>query len=125
VPTDAMSKENVYWLTRANGNMHNAFIQIGVNYGIVALFLMCLFLLPILIFIFRRIMSLHKKDNDCTFELMLLAVATFYLCHNLFETYLFVWGSNGFGALFWLYVGYALFFLENGRFLKAKSEESQ
>lgn len=123
MPTDTLSKENIYWLNRANGNMHNAFIQIGVHYGTAALFLIVLFLLLIFIFIFKKMMRLRKKGNNCTFELLLLAVTAFYLCHNLFETYLFVWGSNVFGALFWLYLGYAMFFLENGRPSTEKSGE--
>ncbi len=122
VPTDTMSKESVFWLGRANGNMHNAYIQIGVNYGMVALFLIVLFLLLIVVSAFKKIMSLRKEGNNCTFELLLLGIAAFYLCHNIFETYLFVWGSNVFGALFWLVLGYALFFLENGHCLTEKSE---
>ena len=124
VSTDTMSKDTIYWLTWANGNMHNAFVQIGVNYGTAALLLIVLFLLLTFIFIAKKIMSMRKRGNNCSFELLLLAIAAFYLCHNLFETYLFVWGSNVFGALFWLYLGYALFFLENGRSLNEKSGES-
>lgn len=123
VPTDTLSKEKVFWLNRANGNMHNVFIQIGVNYGTVALFSILLFLLLIFIFVFRKMMSQRKKGEMCNLELMLLAIAAFYLCHNIFETYLFVWGSNVFGALFWLFLGYAIFFLENGPSLAEKNEE--
>lgn len=124
VPTDAMSKDKVFWLNRANGNMHNVFIQIGVNYGTVALLSILLFLLLIFIFVFKKFLSFRKKDEKWNFELMLLAIVAFYLCHNVFETYLFIWGSNVFGALFWLFLGYAMFFLENGRPLLEKSEDS-
>ncbi len=92
----------------ANGNMHNGFLQILVNCGVVALALMVSFLLlctcKALRFFFTQFLTAGNGSSYLLFALTLPMVIAM-LVNNVVETNFVLMGANFFQAIFWFAAG--------------------
>ena len=98
----------------ASGNMHNGYLQIYVNCGIVALGLMLVFLLICFVkclgMFFRGVKHNMEADNlQYTLFALSTPMVVCILVDNLVETNFVLMGANFFQAVFWFAAGICVF----------------
>lgn len=98
----------------AKGNMHNGYLQIFVNCGIVALGLMLLFLVICFVkclgMFFRGIKNnCDTEDPNYTLFALSAPMVVCILVDNLVETNFVLMGANFFQAIFWFAAGICVF----------------
>lgn len=103
-----LSKDDVAMIEYSHGNIHNGYLQIFIECGIIALLL---YIGMLIWFVFRSLKALyeHRKNNH-TYQLLLLllAIPFYILLNNCFETNMALMGANVFQAVLWLFSGYAV-----------------
>ena len=102
--------EQLIFIEWAKGNMHNGYLQIYVNCGVVALLLMLVFL----IICFIKCLGMFAWGVKNNMEANNLCYTLFALCapmvvcilvDNLVETNFVLMGANFFQAVFWFAAG--------------------
>lgn len=98
----------------AKGNMHNGYLQIYVNCGIVALVLMLVFLLICFakcLGMFLRGVKHNMEADNLQYTLFALStpMVVCILVDNLVETNFVLMGANFFQAVFWFTAGICVF----------------
>lgn len=99
-----------FFIDWASGNMHNGYLQILVNCGIVPFLLMLAFLILCVIKCIQYVVGLGKGTIDpkspasVVFSLALPMVVAFVV-NNVMETNFVLMGANFFQAIFWFCAG--------------------
>ena len=96
--------EQVNFIRHANGNLHNGYLQILVNGGLLALIPMLLFLTICGVRSARRLIAPTRTAAYELFAVTLPPVLAI-LCNNIFETNFVLMGANFMQAFFWLVAG--------------------
>lgn len=106
--------EQLVFVEWAGGNMHNGYIQVLVNCGVIAFGLLIGFLLLCFIKCVKFWMkSVNEKENDGNNRYMLFAVCVplvvAILVDNVVETNFVMMGPSFFQALFWFVAGVCVY----------------
>lgn len=106
--------EQLVFVEWASGNMHNGYIQVLVNCGVLAFGLLIGFLLLCFIKCVKFWMkSVNEKENDGNNRYMLFAVCVplvvAILVDNVVETNFVMMGPSFFQALFWFVAGVCVY----------------
>lgn len=106
--------QQLIFIEWASGNMHNGYLQIFVNCGIVALGLMLIFLVICFVkclgMFFWGVKHNMKADNlQYTLFALSAPMVVCILVDNLVETNFVLMGANFFQAVFWFAAGVCVF----------------
>ncbi len=117
IPVDTTSYQGLYtyWMKRANGNLHNIFIQILVCTGAIGF---TIFLVFACLVARRYIKFLLKKPVDAKMYKiigMLFCILAAIVANGLFETHLLFDKQDPYGVIFWAYLGIGLLLIEKQR----------
>lgn len=101
-----LGQSELWWLDRADGNLHNVYIQVLVNSGIVGavvflLYAFCMCRRYLIFFLDKRIL---KNQSYYVIGLSFVIVGAFSI-NGFFENRLLFDRQDPIGLLFWLYIG--------------------
>lgn len=106
--------QQLIYIEWAKGNMHNGFLQIFVNCGIVALALMLVYLLICFVkclgmFTWGIKHNIQRDNLQYTLFALTAPMVVCILVDNLVETNFVLMGANFFQAIFWFAAGICVF----------------
>lgn len=103
-----ISETDEKYLSYANNNVHNGYLEVLIQYGIFAFILIILFILNN---IFKIIYARKVLFNNKTI-IAFIALLIFILVDNIFESNFITRGTNSVQAIFLLYLGYILTYIK-------------
>ncbi len=105
------SEDQLTYVRYANGNLHNGYLQVLVNGGLLALLPLLVFLLLCVVKAFRfaggTLLTRKRSTDTKAYELFSLSfpVVLMILVNNVFETNFVLMGANFIQAFFWFIAG--------------------
>lgn len=123
VDVSIFNENNIESLKRANGNMHNAYVQIIVYSGIIGFLLFAAFA----VFLVKKyVMTLLKMDKDSQHYKItgiIFALVGALAANGMIESHLLFNQHDPYGAVFWFYLGVGIYFID--KYNKQKSDEDE
>ena len=109
-----LTSDEAWWLNRAEGNLHNQYIQILVNAGSVGIVIFLLYAVLICVKYLRYLLD-SKEVETTMYSIigMTFVVISSSAVNGLFETRLVFDRQNPFGLIFWLYLGVGCALIDN------------
>jgi len=104
-----LTQKDITYLNYADGNTHNGYLHILVKCGPISFVLFIIFLVMCII----KVLKARKIVYSNCIAAFAIAVVTYILINNLFETNILFLGANIFQAIFWAYAGYLLIYCGN------------
>lgn len=110
-----LSEDEKNWLEKVEGNLHNSYVEILVNSGVVGSIAFLLVAILIGINYLKYLFDKNKK-NETTYYLcgMIFAFVVSILVNCCFENRILFDRQNPFGLIFWLYLGIGCSLIDNG-----------
>lgn len=101
------SDEFIKWLDQADGNLHNAYIQIIVNSGIIGFVIMFIYALFMFIKYVKYLIDINNRSDQVRFMVvgMIFVVVIAFAVNGLFENRLLFDRQDPYGLMFWFNIG--------------------
>lgn len=124
VDISVFSDDDIFNLKRANGNMHNSYIQVIVYSGVIGFMLFLAFgaLLGK-----KYIISLFKMDKDSQYYKVvgtIFALVGALAANGMVESHLLFNHHDPYGAIFWFYLGMGIYFINKYNKQKMDKDEN-
>lgn len=113
VDINVLSDDNISNLIRANGNMHNAYVQIIVYSGIIGFLLFISFAV---LLVKKYVLTLLKMDKDSYHYKIIGVIFTLVgalAANGMIENHLLFDRQDPYGAVFWFYLGIGIYFINS------------
>lgn len=105
-----LSEKNISELKRARGYMHNAVVQIAVYGGLVGLLVFAVFAVLIIKKFFSAFFGAWNTKYHARFSALLIMLCIM-VSQMPAEAHILFRRQDGFAVLFWLYLGFTMFFI--------------
>ena len=100
-----LTNEELIWMYRQHGNLHNAYIQVFVYSGAAGLLLFLLFALLIFLKILKTLLRADPEAKLYPVAALLFSLLFAMMINALVESHLLFRGPNMFWAIFWTVAG--------------------
>lgn len=110
-----LNKAEKEWIRKAGGNLHNSYVQILVNSGIIGMLLFITFAILLASNFIRFFYRGNRKSEQYNLLGLFFVILGAMAGNGMVETHLLFNRQDPYGAIFWFYIGLAFVFMEKFR----------